>query len=198
MQRFRTTLVLLLSLAACTPAIAADYRIEMVIFQRFDNAQGESWPGNAGDGPDMTLAVSPLPGVELSSGNGRLGPSAYTLGRQGYRVLLHAAWIQPVGGRSSKRWYSVRGRNLHGLVRVTRGRYLHFETDLVVDTGAEGPVRTNQSRRMRSDEVHYIDHPRLGILVRIDPYTAPGSAGAATAAPTEASPTEDTEPGAGQ
>ena len=31
-------------------------------------------------------------------------------------------------------------------------------------------VSVKQQRRMRSGELHYIDHPRLGILIRIDPY----------------------------
>lgn len=31
-------------------------------------------------------------------------------------------------------------------------------------------VLMQQKRRMRSTELHYIDHPRLGILIRIDPY----------------------------
>jgi hypothetical protein len=33
-------------------------------------------------------------------------------------------------------------------------------------------VTFRQSRRMRSEEVHYIDHPELGILVRLIPYKA--------------------------
>jgi hypothetical protein len=183
MPRTKIALLLLLALTASTAALANSYRVEMVVFKRFDAAGGETWPQDAGE-PDMGLAVARLPGQELSSGQGRLGPIAYTLERQGYRVLLHAAWIQPVGGRSSTRWYSLSGRGLRGLVRVTRGRYLHFETDLLVDAGAEGAVRTSQSRRMRSAEVHYIDHPRVGIVVRIDPYT-----------PAQSSESEEVEPG---
>lgn len=32
-------------------------------------------------------------------------------------------------------------------------------------------VLLDQKRRMRSEELHYIDHPRLGILIKIIPYT---------------------------
>jgi len=28
---------------------------------------------------------------------------------------------------------------------------------------------------MRSDEIHYLDHPKFGIVVRIDPVTIPQS-----------------------
>lgn len=34
-------------------------------------------------------------------------------------------------------------------------------------------ITLTQRRRMRSKELHYIDHPRLGILVRITPYEVP-------------------------
>lgn len=34
-------------------------------------------------------------------------------------------------------------------------------------------VTLNQSRRMRSDETHYIDHPKVGLLIRVTPYKLP-------------------------
>jgi hypothetical protein len=37
-------------------------------------------------------------------------------------------------------------------------------------------AKVNLSRRMRSDEVHYIDHPLLGMVVKISPYAAPKAA----------------------
>ncbi|MCG6869621.1 MAG: peptidoglycan binding protein CsiV [Gammaproteobacteria bacterium] len=71
-----------------------------------------------------------------------------------------------------------------GTVTLGKGRYLHIDTDLVyrqpeivsvhdAATGAQTsrkelhqyPVRSH--RRMRSGELHYIDHPLLGILVMV-------------------------------
>jgi hypothetical protein len=34
-------------------------------------------------------------------------------------------------------------------------------------------ITMHQSRRMRSDELHYLDHPRMGLLIKILPYTPP-------------------------
>ena len=34
-------------------------------------------------------------------------------------------------------------------------------------------VVLNESRRMRSDEMHYLDHPLFGMLIKISPYTPP-------------------------
>lgn len=89
---------------------------------------------------------------------------------------------------------------LEGSVSVTLGRFLHFATQVWLqktppetqsahasegetaggsaDTGhssidAAGYVLMSESRRMRPGELHYLDHPWLGILVRIEPAEAP-------------------------
>ncbi len=89
-------------------------------------------------------------------------------------------------------------QELEGTVAVTLGRYLHFEADLyfhapllgmqpvAVALDAEGGalllsqpasgskyMQLNESRRMRSTETHYLDHPKLGLVVRIDPVEIP-------------------------
>ena len=76
---------------------------------------------------------------------------------------------------------------LDGTVKVVLGRYLHVFTDLVyrrpVDKNMDAEPVTGVSehsrvladfslkihRKMRSKELHYIDHPLLGILVEIRP-----------------------------
>lgn len=37
-------------------------------------------------------------------------------------------------------------------------------------------VTMNQQRRMRSEELHYLDHPLMGLLIRITPYDRPEAA----------------------
>ncbi|MCB1724172.1 MAG: hypothetical protein KDJ39_10810 [Gammaproteobacteria bacterium] len=159
---------LLVTVLAASSARAADvYRFEMVIFER-PNADtgGEVWPDNP-EPPDLGSAVGSL---EARSVGGRaLGPVAYTLNRRGLPVLEHIAWQQAPRGRDSEAWYSISSGRLSGLVRVTRGRYLHFEADLILrDATSSRPYRIRLYRRMRSDEVHYIDHPKLGIVIRAD------------------------------
>lgn len=77
---------------------------------------------------------------------------------------------------------------LEGTLMVYRSRYLHLMADLVyqerlgpsadnslngVDAGiVYQPIRMQQSRRMRSNELHYLDHPRLGVIARITPVEA--------------------------
>lgn len=76
---------------------------------------------------------------------------------------------------------------LSGGVRVARERFLHVETDFRwLEPGTDQPepqaalasaaledpepvVVMRERRRMRSDELHYLDHPRLGVLIRVKP-----------------------------
>jgi hypothetical protein len=79
---------------------------------------------------------------------------------------------------------------LDGYVRIVLSRYLHAQVDLSYVVGikpqqemilnddnmepiAPEPMvfRLNQSRKMRSTEVHYLDHPVLGVIVLATPYT---------------------------
>ena len=87
---------------------------------------------------------------------------------------------------------------LEGILRVTLARYLHLEAELtlqeklpevkitdnpfsVLDNESErdkikkqGVIHLKQDRRrIRSSELHYIDHPVLGILINITPYEKP-------------------------
>ena len=75
--------------------------------------------------------------------------------------------------------------NLQGLIKITLSRFLHIQTDIqytrhVVEDNQENPDASfakikpqvyllKQTRKMRSKELHYLDHPRLGLLVYITP-----------------------------
>lgn len=75
---------------------------------------------------------------------------------------------------------------LDGTIKVVLSRYLHVYTDLVLRkpvvferlneetqevtrTPVLFDVSVREHRRMRSRELHYIDHPMLGMLVQITP-----------------------------
>jgi hypothetical protein len=98
---------------------------------------------------------------------------------------------------------------LQGSLDVTLGRYLHFNAHLyyteplldrvprdqalpppglevagapaldAADLSSQGYMQLHQSRRLRSDEVHYLDHPKLGIIVKIEAVQPPESLNAA-------------------
>lgn len=58
--------------------------------------------------------------------------------------------------------------NTEGFLRLRVGRTLNVDLDLYHQ---EGPVsvRLAESRRVLFNEVHYFDHPGLGVLVRVAP-----------------------------
>ncbi|MCC5888130.1 MAG: hypothetical protein JJT88_16975 [Gammaproteobacteria bacterium] len=83
------------------------------------------------------------------------------------------------------------GELLLGTLTVDLRRFLHAHLDLyfkvpepgsgaqgdaaVVLTAAPAPewVHVRQSRRMRSGELHYLDHPWIGAIIRIERFEAP-------------------------
>lgn len=96
-----------------------------------------------------------------------------------YRPLAHFGWTQPGYPRHAAKSLSIdskvsAGSGLSGRIALTRGRYLHLMLDLALET-ATSPghpaVRyvLHQSRRMRSNERHYIDHPNFGVIALITP-----------------------------
>ena len=83
---------------------------------------------------------------------------------------------------------------LEGTIRISVSRYLHVELDLLrrirsatpypsYEQSFEGGLteqaqpyhryRMQAHRRMRSGELHYIDHPLMGVLIKITPYELP-------------------------
>lgn len=108
-----------------------------------------------------------------------LTSEARRLGARGaFRVLLHGAFVQaappresPIplliqtGDRFGDRW------SVEGTVSVTLARFLHVHAQLwrAPFAGAPDVQVLDEHRRMRSGELHYLDHPTFGMLVRIDP-----------------------------
>ena len=79
--------------------------------------------------------------------------------------------------------------NIQGTLKLVLGRYLHIHTDLLykrlnnvdkqtfptLDSKVFSKFKIKSQRRMRSKELHYIDHPLLGILVHVIPIEQPRS-----------------------
>ena len=97
-------------------------------------------------------------------------------------VTHHLSWLQnvPERGKPLSIMVAKTDANLAGYVRVTIGRYLHFEADLwttmeknddIASTPDNRFVALRESRRMRSNELHYLDHPALGVITKISPYS---------------------------
>lgn len=165
------------------------YTVEVVLFKQKIPAYGEeAWPQDL-PAIDFTNARLPIPndGMPLSA-NEELAKSDYgltseasRLTRQGYEVLYHNAWLEQFSPYSKTTLMLVDPFGaFEGTVRIERQRFLHVypEVNLYTAAGAEQPgsvIRMMESRRMRSKEIHYIDHPVMGMLVLFRPVKAAGS-----------------------
>ncbi len=174
------------------------YRVEVIVFKQ-PPVQGEhqeaprispadrlarfAWPLR--DPGDEGLGYQRLPSSEL-----QLASAAQRLEmREGFQVHWHAAWEQPGRERELSQAVAMPANpdevSPRGMIRVYLGRFLHAEIDLQMapddDTLArfdladddENSARwiLRDTRRMQSAETHYIDHPALGVIIRVDPVT---------------------------
>ncbi len=130
--------------------------------------------GTGGDGEELL----PVPKEKLSLGAAwrRLRGSA------DYRPLRYVAWRQPRLKGSEAPRVRIRfpveqeepGQRqvIDGVVTLLPGFYLHADVDLVyflpvsAENGAQ-LVRLKEKRRLRFDELHYLDHPLFGVLLRV-------------------------------
>jgi hypothetical protein len=142
-------------------------------------------------------AYQPLPAAEnlLTREGARLRTN------RSFDVVWHGAWVQPVPGRENPTPVLLQAGPLlgdrwayEGTLAVTLGRFLHVHADVWRNLpprhvealhgsfrpagsarahGDPGYERLEEHRRMRSAELHYLDHPHFGILVRVDPVSIP-------------------------
>lgn len=171
-----TLLISALTLFLGRGALAAAYAFELVIFERPGGGSELNLTSTAP--PDRSLASASIDAGALPASSRGLGPVAYTLSRKGMIVHKHVAWIQTPRSRNSRTWRWVDAGRLSGLVRVSRGRFLHLDADLLLrDPNRSTPHRVKVNRRFRSNELHYVDHPKVGILIRAKRLQAPAPAG---------------------
>lgn len=192
------TVLLLAAVMLSGKAIAQtqSYDVELVIFRHLSNTgTAERWdqlpdssltlelpddePGSATEAPPSTINTTasypPLAQSQL-----KLTAIADSLRRsRNYQPIAHVGWTQPGFPRNAASYVLLENMvtassGLSGKIALTRGRYLHLTLDIALDaaaTAAEPAQRyvLRQSRRMRSNERHYIDHPKIGVIAIVTP-----------------------------
>lgn len=173
------------------------FQVEVIVFERLDDdaLSAESWPPDPGrppiDDSIRLLAPGESPGEQTGTFAYRLldrsqlnlkdsyGGLRYS---KAFRPLLHHAWRQPGLPQNHARrvhlyvppagdsGFAEAVPRIDGTLRVYLTRYLHVDADLLYRrSGVETPFRLQASRRMRSGELHYLDHPLFGLLILITP-----------------------------
>ena len=183
---------------ATTTPVLQNYDVELLVFRTLNpNASPEEWSMEAAaagqrlaipeDEPSPFASNDPAPTTTatypaLSPAKFKLQAIADTLKRsRNYQPLAHFGWTQPGYPRDEAKYLPINslvpaGSGLVGQVALSRGRYLHLTLDLVYDApGAAGEATQRfvlrQSRRMRSNERHYMDSPRFGVIAIVTPST---------------------------
>jgi len=182
-MRIAIALLFGLSLLGTLPARAAPadkestYEVEIVVFEnRLPELIGdemlardpESRVKNTGDTVIPEAAVS-VPYLYPTISN--------LLEQDGhFRVLAHQHWQQTIDTKTVAKPVAVTATNpaeLEGTIRFFMSRHLHLDVNLLFRDVAAGPggtvYRLSEQRKLKSQETHYFDHPRLGVLVRVMP-----------------------------
>ncbi|HEY8555698.1 MAG TPA: CsiV family protein [Burkholderiales bacterium] len=177
----RLLTALLLLCGSVIPALTAtgapaNYEIEVLVFEtRLPDLEGAELWTQAQPANESAQTASPremAPTEEFSS----IAEALRADGR--YRVMLHKRWVQPAEPRSSGSAVALTSwdRELDGALRFYMSRFLHVELKLLFQprsTAIGGEVAPTyvleEQRRVRSNDLHYFDHPKFGALVRIRP-----------------------------
>jgi hypothetical protein len=184
------------AVAQQTPALQS-YDVELLIFRNLtgrdtpeswgveaaaDSAQQIAIPDDETEPavPPTTVAAPTSSFPSLPASKMKLTAIEDTMRRsRGYQPVAHVGWTQPGFARNAAKYLAVNTlvpatSGLQGQIALTRGRYLHLTLDLVMDgtaTGDGSRYVLRQTRRMRSNERHYIDSPKFGVIAVITPST---------------------------
>lgn len=146
---------------------AKNYQIEMIIFSHFtfQNKTEEQWPRLDPNNFNFKYATNT---VSL------LHPSQLTLKNEQnqlnqnptYQTLLHITWRQPVVDARHAQTIHIQGNNVDGTICVSIQRYLNVTLHLLFKNNFDY-FYLSENRRMRSNELNYIDFPVYGVLIKI-------------------------------
>ena len=194
-------------------AAPRQFDIELLIFQNLiEDDAGEVWPidystwfEDVTEAPVQTLE-NPVAVTWLPAESFHLTAERNALGRSSrYRPLAYLAWRQPVYDRARALPVTLPAPEnfndtyVDGTVKVAVERYLHLYLDLQLHLPADAvliengevelpEIRLTEKRRMRSQEIHYFDNPRFGVIAVITPYEAPPTSNDAAGEETPTNP----------
>lgn len=196
-SRFITALILLLLLLLSSQSYADQwYQVELVVFEQIDTVTDEQWPTM----PDELMTGSLTPDMANTfiqpASNENLNNIAERLNRSPqYRVHYHQSWKQFIMRKGRAKAVNIISTDgmIEGTIRLDKATYLHASLDLWLKentglknswsdsspqgTDLSGPrnPHLDESRRIRSKELYFFDHPKLGALLKLTPIKTPAA-----------------------
>jgi len=156
--------LLTLCTGSALPQSPALYTVEIVVFRNAGDAAALPASGAPGvvAAPTGEIEATPVAATRLVSATSKLRNRS-----SGFRVLAHTAWMQAPAGWNSRRGVSASQLGLAdgitGKVILERGQYLHFGVDLTIEDGGKR-YRIEEVRQVKPNQIHYLDHPSVGVL----------------------------------
>lgn len=161
---------------------ATTYEVEVLVFEtRLPELEGaEVWiQSSKFPAPDTADAAAPTgtPGSDFAA-------AATALEKDGnYRVLARKRWVQSGEAKATTKPVRITtGDNeLDGTLTFYLSRFLHMEVNMAFQpsggllagsSAANLVYRIMEQRRIKSQDIHYFDHPKFGVLVRVAPSKA--------------------------
>lgn len=174
------------------------YRVEIIVFEQSNSQinYDEQWPEHPSL-PNLTksreLTVNTdnnRTSFQFSNKNiMSLNKEQWALiNRQHAKILMHYSWLQPFNKKEKIHIYA-NPRNypdlrysapaysksepwiIDGVLTLNKTNYFNISTDLLFNIANDKQEETfviKQKRRLREKEIHYIDHPLVGILITIN------------------------------
>ncbi|MEP9316418.1 CsiV family protein [Pseudomonas sp. LABIM340] len=174
---------LLLSLALLSPAAFAEpYQVELILFQQSGDAVFASRPA-----PDDWAKGAQPPGPDSSRPTAMDAQVAKLKQNEGFQVLMHKAWRQEIDANPVKVSLSEGTQRdghfpVEGTVTLSQQRFVNTQTDFWINQfGQDGLLAASQhmvqEASLKNSVLTYLDHPSLGMLIKVTPLNAkPASA----------------------
>jgi hypothetical protein len=168
--RLTAALTLALIAGAAVPQQQPNrYTVEIIVFRTEATA-----PATPAPMPDLANGTSSSTSgsndMEITPATVRrlVGAAQKLRNTPGLKVLAHKAWTQAPAGWNSGRGVTaaklgLTSAGVSGRITLERGQYLHVRFDLAVDEGGQR-FQLSELRRIKADEIHYFDHPAVGVV----------------------------------
>ena len=169
-------------LYSCFTLAKSNYQVDLIIFAYPQSSDRDNNPAITSPllpiaknaiilKSNSTQSYSLLPGSKSS-----LKDQYYLLNHKStYRILAHYSWIQPSNNKSRIALPNVNlnGWQMQGTVCVRQSSYYHFDAHLQLSppNHPESFFNVTQNQRLKGDEVYFLDHPQIGMLVKIHQLT---------------------------
>lgn len=165
-------------LYSCFALAKSSYQVDLILFAH---------PQSAGKSSEQAMMSPLIPmskdSITLKSDSNSsyalLKPSQSSLHDENYllsrkshfQVLGNYSWKQPGTNKSNVTLPNTNhnGWLIQGVVRVLQSNYYSFDADIQLSppNNPQSSFTVKQKQRLKGDIVYFLDHPKIGMLVKI-------------------------------